>query len=86
MLQFTQVVGESLYYQQDVVNDTIIAAVWSVDIAGPILSGQIDAASSSKILFTQAIPGTFVLTADLELATGQTRKGQARINVIAVGV
>ncbi len=86
MVQFTQIIGEEPYYQQDVINDTIVGAVWAVDPAGPVLTGPVTTSTYSKVLMSQAIPGVFVLSVTLTLTSGQIRIGQARINVVQVEV
>ncbi len=86
MVQFTQIIGEEPYYQQDVINDTIVGAVWAVDPAGPTLTGPVTTPTYSKVLMSQAIPGVFVLSVTLTLTSGQIRIGQARINVVQVEV
>lgn len=86
MVQFTQIIGEEPYYQQDVINDTIVDASWEVDLPGPVLSAPVTTSTYSKVLMTQAIPGVFVLSVTLTLASGQIRIGQARINVVQVEV
>jgi len=86
MVQYTQIIGEEPYYQQDVINDTIVSASWAVDLDGPVLSGVVTTSTYSKVLMTQAIPGVFVLSVTLTLASGQIRIGQARINVVQVEV
>ena len=86
MVQFTQIIGEQPYYQQDVINDTIVSAAWATDLAGPVLSGVVTTSTYSKVQMTQAIPGVFVLSVTLTLASGQIRVGQARINVVQVEV
>lgn len=86
MLSYTQLVGEDVCYQQDVLNDTIESAVWSTDQPGPVLSGVVTTSGYSLVYMSQAIPGSFVLSVQLNLTSGQVRIGQARINVIQVGV
>lgn len=80
---FTQKVRETRYYEQDVVGDTINSAEWMVQPAGPTLSGFVVQSSKVQALFSSNVPGSFVLTVKMSMASGQVLRGQARITVVS---
>ena len=83
---FTQLIGETVLYEQDIVNDSITNAVWSVDQPGATLGSPITTTTNSQVTFSSTVVGNYVLTVTLTLLSGQVLEGQARINVIAVRV
>lgn len=78
--QFSQLVDESIYYQQDVLHDTINSAEWSCDPPA-FLSNQTVGPTSTKVLFSPARPGSYVLKVLMTMVSGQILDGQARITV-----
>ena len=84
--EFTQIVGELRFYEEDVIGDTILSAVWSSDPTGPTVSDVTSDSTKAIGRFQSNDPGEFVLTVEITTAGGQILKGQARINVIPVSV
>ena len=81
MQEFPQVVGEKILYSQSVVGDSISAANWSSSPGGPTVQPVTPDGDTAEAFFSSLDKGTFVLTCALSLASGQVRKGQARIVV-----
>lgn len=85
--QFSQAVGELIGYQQDVKNDTISSAVWSVvPDEGTTLTGGSTGPTSVSKLFGAQTPASYVLSVEMQMASGQVLIGEARIQVVAVKV
>lgn len=86
MISVTQIVGENVNYEQDILGDTIETAVWTVNpSATPGISSQIVTSPTSAIAaFESSTPGDFVLEVVVELASGQIRIGQARVRVMEI--
>lgn len=84
--QFAQVVNEYVPYRQDVINDTIQTAEWSVEPSGPTVSPVTPTSTTAQAYFQYSLPGIFVLSVKLTLTSGAIRIGQARITVTDVSV
>lgn len=86
MTRTTQIIGETLTYQQTVINDTIESAAWSVDQTEPVIVPIDPSTTVASTTFACTVAGSYVLTVALTLTSGQIKYGQIRIDVIAVGV
>lgn len=86
MTSFTQIIDEYVPYRQDVVNDTITTAEWSVEPTGPQVTPVPPSSTTAQAFFSYGIPGVFVLSVKLTLASGAIRIGQARISILDVSV
>lgn len=86
MNQFTQLIGENIVYEQDVQNDTITAASWTVAPSGPVLTLPNFTPTAATVQFMSASEGTYILEVSLTLMSGQIRIGQARIQVLKENV
>jgi hypothetical protein len=84
MVYYTQIIGENINYEQDILGDTIETAAWScTPPALPGISSQIITSPTSAVAaFESSTPGNFVLEVTLTLASGQIRIGQARIRAL----
>jgi hypothetical protein len=84
MIRYTQLVGEAVLYSEAVLGDTIQGAVWTSDPAGLELSGEaVDTtATKASVIAGASEVDSYTLQVELQLASGQVRKGQARIDVV----
>jgi hypothetical protein len=82
MKSATQLTGELVPYEQPVSGDTIVSATWSVDDNDGTISSDTFTSSVARMYFQADKPGRYLVTVLLELASGQNRKGQIRIDVV----
>jgi hypothetical protein len=87
--QFIQKTGEVCNYHQEVFNDVIVSAVWSVESGQATLDDQSDSFSSSpattQIGFTATVPGMYFLKCVIMGASGQVLIPEVRIQVVSQG-
>ena len=70
--QFFQHPGESKSYQQQIVNDTITSAVWSITPTGPTLSPYPTTANAATVLVSGLTLGeNYTLMVTLDCGSGQ---------------
>ncbi len=80
---FTQIVGETRIYQQSISGDDIDSVEWSSDPVGPALTNPTSTTTTASVFFHSEQVGSYVLTATMNLHSGQVVKGQVRINVVS---
>jgi hypothetical protein len=81
--EFVQLVGEVIWYRQRIKGGTLEgAAVWVCDDTDGMLTGQVDGTEDSAVKFSSDKPGQYVVTVTIPTASGQTVKGQAKIDVV----
>lgn len=77
---FSQYATEKRAYQQDIIGDTISAAVWSIAPTGPTVT-EISEAGTSTVCHVSGVTAgsTYTLTCTITCAGGQIVVGRAKI-------
>jgi hypothetical protein len=79
--QATQLIGETLLYKKHIISpDAVSSATWTVSPSTALGTITTDS-SSSSVLFSSSVAGTFVLVASLTMASGQVLKFKYTISV-----
>lgn len=82
--EYTQWPGEKVFYEQEIENDTVASAEWTITPTGPTLSGKVNGSTSSRILVSGLAAGkTYLLTAHIVCVSTAEREGVARISALA---